>query len=301
MSEAEQAAGIWGAAYLRPVSLRENAVHAMRLPGGAVAALRLHRAGNRSPGGIAAEMQWTEALAAAGLPVPAPVPLPGGGHVARLTSGRLASAVLWLDGTPLAILPHNPAALGRLVARMHAVPHGLSPEQLTLRPQWTRDGIAGPNPGWGRFWDHPALAPHEAQRLLALRDRIAASLAKEEARGLPPGLLHGDLLADNVLRTQTGLALIDFDDCGPGPGLYDLATALITQAGTATFAARGAALLNGYAAIADPGPDAEARLLEMALARALTSVGWTAGRLPPGDPKHRAYIERAFWVADRLG
>jgi Ser/Thr protein kinase RdoA (MazF antagonist) len=304
VTEAEEAAGLWGAVWLRPVSLRENAVHAMRLPAGAVAALRLHRSGNRSSGGIAAEMRWTEALAAAGLPVAAPVPLPGGRHVARLASGQLASAILWLEGTPLAALPdphQNPAALGRLIAQMHAVPHGLSPADLALRPQWTRDGIAGPTPGWGRFWEHPALSPDEARRLCTLRDRVAASLAEEEAHGLPPGLLHGDLLGDNVLRTQMGLALIDFDDCGPGPGLYDLATALVTQAGTADFSARGTALLEGYAAISDPGPGAERRLIAMVLARALASVGWTAGRLPPGDPKHRRYIDRALWVADRTG
>ncbi|WP_265508920.1 hypothetical protein, partial [Paracoccus rhizosphaerae] len=33
------------------------------------------------------------------------------------------------------------------------------------------------------------------------------------------------------------------------------------------------------------------------LLRCLASVGWTIDRLPPGDPRHRIYIERALLAA----
>ncbi len=131
MSEAEEAAALWGGVPGRLLGNRENIVHELLRPGGERAVLRLHRPGYQGDAGIRAELEWVAALAAQGLPVAAPIPpatrapdaaagasppprgegMGVGGSVAAggdapalfaiLRSGRRASAVRWLPGRPL--------------------------------------------------------------------------------------------------------------------------------------------------------------------------------------------------------
>ena len=45
------------------------------------------------------------------------------------------------------------------------------------------------------------------------------------------GLIHADLLGENILDDGAGLRLIDFDDCGWGFRFYDLGTAMLQSLG----------------------------------------------------------------------
>jgi Ser/Thr protein kinase RdoA (MazF antagonist) len=115
------------------------------------------------------------------------------------------------------------------------------------------------------------------------------------------GLIHADLLRENILRGPAGLALIDFDDSGFGPRLYDLGTALVQSAPAEDLEARAEALLEGYGRTRPLPADARALVLAATLARACASVGWTMPRLAPGDPVHRSHIARALALAERAG
>ena len=97
MTEAEEAAGLWGGHVLRPLRLRENEVYELSLSGRR-AALRLHRRGYQSADAIRSELWWCAELARAGLPVPAAVPLPEGGLLAVL-----ARRILVTESLPLPI------------------------------------------------------------------------------------------------------------------------------------------------------------------------------------------------------
>lgn len=309
LPEAAEAAAHWGGCATPPVALREreNAVYRVDLPVGR-AALRLHRRGYQSRAAIESELWWCAALADAGLPVPRPVAGRDGAMVCTLASGRIASAIGWLEGaaigaagTPLAgDLPAQARLmrdLGVLVARMHSATDALVLPPAFTRPRWDIDGLLGEAPLWGRFWDHPALSAPEAQAFDQIRAWLRAALAEADDFGL----IHADVLRENVMMTPSGLALIDFDDAGFGHRLYDLGTALSQALGDPSFDALSDAMLAGYAAHRPVPANAGAMLAAFTLMRACASVGWLAERVQPDAPPTRAYIDRALRHARHLG
>jgi Ser/Thr protein kinase RdoA (MazF antagonist) len=294
MTQADEAARLWGGHVVRPLRLRENEVYEIAVAGRR-AALRLHRMGYQSAQAIRSELWWCAGLARAGLPVPAAIALPGGDLLAVLGSGRMASVVAWVEGEPLgeAGVPlaggiagqagqHH--TLGRLLAQVHAATDRLVLPDWFSRPKWDRDGLVGEAPFWGRFWEHPALTPAEAGLLgearLWLADRLVG----------PVGLVHADVLRENVLVRGADLSLIDFDDSGFGFRLYDLGTVLSQNLYEPGCAEIRAALCEGYGV--DPG-----QVDAFTLARVLASVGWLAPRLPPEHPVHASHIARAVMFA----
>ena len=60
------------------------------------------------------------------------------------------------------------------------------------------------------------------------------------------GLIHADLHLGNALFHRGGVRLIDFDDCGTGARLYELAVALWELRDRRDYAAFREALLSGY-------------------------------------------------------
>lgn len=304
---ARAALAAWGGCRGAPrlVAERENAVYEVRLADGRRAALRLHRAGYRSAEAIAAELGWTAQLAAAGLPCPAPVPCATGRMLAGAPDGRLASVVGWVPARPLEAArlagPDGAEVMRRLgdtLARVHAATDRLCLPVEAL-PRWDAEALLGAAPAWGRFWQNPALAPDESDLLQEVRDAARARLAALEAPDI--GLIHADLLPDNVLDDGARLWLIDFDDCGVGHRGYDLGTALIAHAGSPAYGDLAAALVTGYAARRGVSAARLAAALPLfVLLRGLASCGWIAGRAGPGDPRARAYAERAVRLAERF-
>ncbi|RGP38108.1 phosphotransferase enzyme family protein [Pseudotabrizicola alkalilacus] len=300
MTEAEDAACRWGGVILRPLRLRENAVYEISL-GGRRAALRLHRRGYQSAEAIRSELWWCAELARLGLPVPAAVPLPEGGSLAVLSGGRMASVVEWVEGVPLgeagvplggtvADQAQQHHALGQLLARVHKATDGLSLPGWFTRPRWDHDGLVGDAPFWGRFWEHPALTATEAGVLADARAWLASQLAGQSG---DLGLIHADVLRENILVNDHSLSLIDFDDSGFGYRIYDLGTVLSQNLYEPGYADIRAALCEGYG-LSDAG-----QVDAFTLARTLASVGWSAPRLPPGDPVHASHIARALMFARR--
>jgi Ser/Thr protein kinase RdoA (MazF antagonist) len=68
--------------------------------------------------------------------------------------------------------------------------------------------------------------------------------------------------------------LIDFDDCGFGWFLYDLATLLLLHEGQPHHAAAREAWLRGYRAVRPLGDEHLAQLGALTMARRLVVLGW---------------------------
>ncbi len=306
--EAREAAAFWAAdqGSLRLIGDRENMVLEARLPAGR-AALRLHRQGYQTEAAIRSELWWCGALADAGVPVPRPMPARGGGLLAPLASGRLASAVAWRGGAslgkagvPLAGSRAEQTALhhrlGALVAGLHAATDALMLPEGFERPRWDIDGLVGDTPFWGRFWEHPALTADERAALADTRDWLRATIRDHAGSGGDFGLIHADVLRENVLVEGRNLSLIDFDDSGFGFRLYDLGTAMSQNLSEPNRDAIAEALLDGYESTRPLGA-MRAALPAFTLMRCCASVGWAAPRLPADDPTHRGYIDRALACA----
>ncbi|MCC6008841.1 MAG: phosphotransferase [Rhodobacteraceae bacterium] len=306
MAEAQAALAAWGPAdVVRLIKDRENAVFEVRLATGVRAALRLHRSGYQSTDAIRSELWWMGALADRGFPAPRPLPAAGGVLVAEREGERAASLLEWVEGAPIGAggvalvgtpgeIAQRHRALGALVARLHAVTDRLARPAWFTRPAWDADAFLGAEPFWGPFWRNPALSRSEAELLLQARATARQALSELEASGADMGLIHADLLRENVMQRPDGsLALIDFDDCGPGFRLYDLATALSQSVGEPGLADRAEALLEGYAADRAPGAGAAAALPLLLMLRLCAACGWQVPRAG-GD---RARLRRVAVLA----
>ena len=308
--EAEAALRAWGgtSGVPRLVTHRENAVFEVRLADGRHAALRLHRREYQSAAAIRSELRWTLALARAGLAVPEPIPARSGDLVECLPTGRVASVVAWVAGTPLGAA-YQPlagtvaeqcatfAAVGRMVAAVHdATDAMVLPEGFT-RPSWDEAGLLGPEPFWGHFWENPALTRGEAEELQRARARALDKLAAFREVGADYGLIHADLMRENILVDGSQVRLIDFDDCGFGFRLYDLATLMLQNLSEPAYPALFQAALDGYRSVRPLGA-AEVALLPMfVMLRCFASCGWAVPRMAQADPKLRFYAERALQQA----
>lgn len=296
MTSAEAAASRWGGRVVRTLRDRENHVYEMALPMGR-AALRLHRAGYQSAAAIGSELWWCAELARAGLPVPAALPALDGQFLVSLPDGRHASVIAWMDGEALgeAAMPFTfPLvkvldayhAVGELLARVHRTTDALTLPQGFTRPSWDLDGLVGDQPLWGRFWEHPVATPDQRTTLIRARDALRERLTGEI------GLIHADVLRENVLVNGRSVSLIDFDDSGFGFRLYDLGTALVQTFAHPEQPQIRAALMAGY------GTSDEDLVKAFTLARAMSSVGWTMPRLQPDDAIHKSHLARAMRLAD---
>ncbi|WP_309664071.1 phosphotransferase [Tabrizicola sp.] len=300
---AAEAAAHWGGTLTRLLRDRENVVYEIALPQGR-AALRLHRTGYQDPAAIRSELWWCDALARAGVPVPAALPARDGSLLVTLSNGRHASVIAWMDGdalgeagqpfarpAPEVLRLHH--ALGQLLAQLHRATDALTlPEDFT-RPRWDIDGLVGENPFWGRFWDHAAATPDQSATLRRARDALRDRLADHSASA-DIGLIHADVLRENILVNGHSLSLIDFDDSGFGFRLYDLGTVLSQNLYEPAYPQIRDALMAGY------GTTDTAMVETFTLARTCASVGWTMPRLGPGDPVHKSHIARAVMCANRV-
>jgi len=303
---AQAFASQWGGTALSLVSARENTVFRMQLSDGQIAALRLHRHGYQSRAAIESELWFCARLAEQGLPVSRPQPTQQGALLAE-ADGSFASATEWLPGDPMGAAGVSLAgsvadqvaqhfALGQLLARLHEVTLTLTLPEGFRRPGWDIDGLLGEAPFWGRFWEHPCLSAPEAGRMRHLRRQLRSELFPHMAQG-PVILIHADVLRENVLVSEQGPALIDFDDCGFGHPLYDLGTVLSQNLAEPVGPALRRGLIDGYATRCP----LDHRLVDLfTLARCLASVGWTMPRLALDNPVMRSHIARAFVCADRV-
>ncbi|WP_126974755.1 phosphotransferase enzyme family protein [Frigidibacter oleivorans] len=296
----ETALAQWGfdGAACRLVAARENKVYRVDHEGAAYA-LRLHRPGYCSEAELRSELQWMAAADAGGLHVPAPV-ASGAGAYLHIIDGVAVDVLRWLEGQPLGKtgvpleLDDRTGlfrAIGREMARLHEVSDAWTPPGGFTRRRWDRDGLLGDAPVWDRFWDNPTLSPEDRALFLRLRKVATAELTAREA-DLDYGLIHADLVRENLLINGDRVNLIDFDDSGFGFRLFDIATTLLRNRTEPDFEALKAALLDGYLSVRDI--DLAALDLFVVL-RAATYVGWIISRMTEDGAAARnaRYIDTA--------
>ncbi len=285
--------GLEGAG-LELIKYRENAVFLVRGDAGRHV-LRVHRPGYRTAAEIRSEIAWMEALDEAGIRTPAARRTRAGEVVARaeapgVPEPRLCDVFEFVPGRQLGSLEGgvsgDPASvracyreLGALAAAVHAHGRRFRPPPGFTRPSWDAGSLVGEEPAFGRFTELPCLEPEQLHVLLDARERVRAELAAFGRESDRFGPIHGDFLPENVLVAEDGPRLIDFDDCGNGWYLFELATALFPLLLRPELSAARAGYLEGYRCAAGRLPDADLAVLPaMLVARGLSYLGWPVGR-----------------------
>ncbi len=301
-AELEEALAAFGAHSPRFLSESENAVFAV-VRDGEKAALRLHRPGYQGADEIWSEMWWLDALAREGVAVPAPLTALDGTRLVTLASGRLASMVSWVEGAPMDDATATPELFheaGAVLARLHNVTDALELPAQFRRHAWDEDGLLGAAPFWGRFWENPTLSAPERVLIEQARDKAYARLAAFRAGGGDFGLIHADAIRGNVFVQDGTVTLIDFDDCGFGFRLYDLAVLMTQNEGLENAPQLLDAAIAGYRRQRALPEEAAVLIPLLVLARRMASMGWIVPRSREGAPERRTYAERALAAARRF-
>ncbi|MBO9446404.1 homoserine kinase [Ruegeria sp. R14_0] len=280
------------------VAARENHVYRVR-DGTTSYALRLHREGLHTAAELRSELQWMSAVATNGVSVPSPIATKNGAFLIEV-EGINVDLLDWLPGRPLGatearLETDNRAAtfraIGREMARLHKISDDWSPPDSFTRWSWDRAGLLGDTPLWGRFWENPTLNKEDQALLTHFREKADHELRQLE-HSLDYGLIHADLVRENVMVDGDKIRLIDFDDSGYGFRLFDLATTLIKNREEPDFEQLRRALLDGYRSERPINTDQ----LDLFLAlRATSYVGWISSRLEEEGSSDRniRFIETA--------
>lgn len=211
------------------ISLSENHIFRIDGPGEARHILRLHRAHMLSRTAIASELAWLEALEGGEVPVPRLLRAKDGTAVQELSADRFSALFAFETGSePSPDIDLVPlfTTLGRYAALLHRqVQDWLQPERF-VRPIWDAIGLLEPAGLWGDWRKGPHVEGETLVTLTSLDARLRADLKAYGTDIDRFGLIHADMRLGNLLIDGDKVTLLDFDDCGFGWFLYDLAASL---------------------------------------------------------------------------
>jgi Ser/Thr protein kinase RdoA (MazF antagonist) len=264
--------------------------------------LRLSRPGTHTVETVESELAWLGALRRdTSLAVPEPVPATDGSLVVVASAPdvpgpRLCVLLRWLEGrfADRRLAPVHLQRVGELTAGLQEHAAAWSPPAGFLRPSvhvLTTEGRTASLTGSAQAalrGSYPT--PDDAERGRELLDplvsRADASLFErgvDRARttldvlGREPGgfgLLHADLHYDNFLFHGDEACAIDFDDCGWGVRLYDLAVTLWELEERPRYPELRDALVTAYARELPLPSDHERHLESLFQLRRLQMLMW---------------------------
>ena len=209
-----------------------------------------HGRGVDSAAAIRSEIAWLQAIRAeTELAVPHALSAEDGSTTVEVTAGetRVCSVLRWMDGRihESSPRPVHLRRLGKAMGLLHDQADAWTPPSDFVRINWDHETFFGDvmvygNTPAGECW---AMLPSEVRaRFQAVGDRLADVML--QVGGV--GLIHADLHLGNALFQGGEVKLIDFDDCGTGPRLYELAVALWELRETPDHAVFRDQLLAGY-------------------------------------------------------
>ncbi len=240
---------------------------------------------------VRSELLWLTALRReAGLNVPEPVLNREAQYVTVIADVDMPRPYLcalfhWTNGRFLyqTLTPSHLFQVGELMARLHH--HATHWEQPA---GFTRRRVDNLNPLHQEQDDHfdETVAAQVIQTVATVSTPQAGTVvatviqktwAVLQALGEGPdtfGLIHADLHQNNYLFQNGRAGVIDFDDCGYGHWLYDLAVTLYCLRNHPDFVALREALLTGYRRSRSLSTEQEAYLGTFMALRALQDLLW---------------------------
>lgn len=281
----------WGVEHLRTLN---NSVFSVHRSGDADPAwvLRVHRAGWRDAEAISAELSLLEYLdrqLTGPVSVPRPARCRSGDHLVSV-DGSLYSLLSWAPGTPTrpdSGLDYEAAwLLGQGLGSIHAATNGW--DHLLAPVRWDADTLfTGRHPGLMGSDPAGLQAVLEAPEL-ELFGEIGDRTRRVFERLGDWGMIHGDYILGNChwarIEGQLRLAVLDFDDFGQGPRLFDLGAVLGNLADFPdSWPVLGPGFLAGYRSVYDLPEEAERELPLMMAARHASQCLWVLGHRDLGQ------------------
>lgn len=290
MKTTGQALAHWGLedAFVKALSLSENATYLVEpVDGAGPYVLRLHRPAYRTEANVRSEMAWVKGIREDGRIITARViPTLSGEDFCTYENPygelQIADLMEFLTGhEPLDDgMLESAERIGRVGAHMHDIALNWQRPEWFDRIEWDEERILGSDSDYGDWRDTPEVTPEMRPVFEAAEEKALAELA---AYGKTPenyGLVHTDLRSSNLIIGEDGtLKVLDFDDCGDGWYLFDVATTFTFEDTKPDIEENIYAYLRGYRLAGGPIPDEDfAYLPAMLMARRLSMVAWVQKR-----------------------
>lgn len=301
---------------LTPIKVRENAVFRIDLAGGARAVLRVHRSGYHSDAELQSEFLWMRALEVAGIPVPRVIRSRQGRDfevigMPTMHDRRQIDVFEWIEGRQLGSVESGVSGadaaiagqyhmIGSIAARMHNQTAAWQHPAGFRRHAWDAAGLVGEQPFWGRFWELAELTAGQKGLLMHARTNIAVELAAYGTNADRYGLIHADLVPENLLIDGHRVRVIDFDDAGFGWHLFELVTSLYFISGDGIYPTARDALIRGYRSERELSEQTLEWLPLFLAVRGTTYLGWVHTRRGSDTARELMpfLVERACAVAE---
>jgi Ser/Thr protein kinase RdoA (MazF antagonist) len=164
---------------------------------------------------------------------------------------------------------------GALMARLHLHADSWARPSWFVRQAWTQDEFFGPT----KLFKTPietlwSKLPMDLVAPARMIEPLTRKLYPYEPGDRDFGLLHGDLHSWNTLQLNGAVYPIDFDDCGDGYRIMDMANALEPNLDSERLPQHAASFIKGYRRIRE-FPDSEWRNIGLAMAsRAVSNAFW---------------------------
>jgi Ser/Thr protein kinase RdoA (MazF antagonist) len=275
-----------GEARLTLLAHMENTTFRVDADGGARYMLRVHRTSHtpsqprRSLANVRSEMLWLAALRRdTDLVVPAPLTSRDGAlcvvaEAPGVPEPRICALLCWVDGRFInaRLTPTHLERVGAFIARLHdhtatwETPSGLERGRVGHLSDEVAASILATITA-----DYGSEDVATIERVIRLTQATQRALAHQPGSS---GLIHGDLHQDNYLFHRGEVRAIDFDDCGWGTYLYDLAVTPSEIRHRAHYPALRAALLRGYQRLRPLATDHERHLDTLVAWRQLQLIVW---------------------------
>lgn len=175
------------------------------------------------------------------------------------------------------LLPHYYENAGRLLAQLHLFAQSFVAPTNFVRKTWTVETALGCVSAVDQDAFDRLLRPKDEAIYRAVWDRYAEVWHTLGLQADNYGMIHGDFHPRNILFMPHGVGAIDFDECGWGHYLHDVAVAIMGVRQHKRFGALHDAFLNGYRELRELPEVLDGALNAFMAGRLLGLAVWTAG------------------------
>jgi Ser/Thr protein kinase RdoA (MazF antagonist) len=271
---------------------------------------RANAPGFHTPAEIRSELEWLAALNRdTSLKVPNPLRTRRGEWVETvkidlLDGPRHFVVFEYIPGHTIEAeaTPEHLAIVGGLIAQLHR--HGVHfdpPPGFTCK-HWDLNGLKGGMLDVPAEKAYAALSEEELRVVQAAEQVVESAIHRLGQDALVYGLIHADLHLKSFLFEGDDPLILDFDTCGYGYYIYDLAVVVWNLFEREDFGLLRKALLEGYRGVRHLSQQEEQHLVHFIAGRLMTqTLAWAARRDDPGLAKQAdAAIKRQTQLLELL-